>query len=122
MPGASQCPPAPNAPSEPYLRLGLTAATDLRAQPRLHRAAEMSHTLPLSVAEVMDALDAKIKENAMQYMILNYVPAATADGASAPGSHADMDAWSAYTKAMMDAGVMRGGNALEPGVTATTQG
>jgi hypothetical protein len=56
----------------------------------------------------------------MQYMILNYVPAATADRASTPGSHTDMDAWSAYTKAMLDAGVMRGGNALEQGVTATT--
>jgi hypothetical protein len=60
------------------------------------------------------------KENAMQYMILNYVPAAKTDGASTPGSHADMDAWSAYTKAMLDAGVMRGGNALEPGGSATT--
>jgi hypothetical protein len=56
----------------------------------------------------------------MQYMILNYVPAAAADGSSTPGSHTDMAAWSAYTKAMLDAGVMRGGNALEPGVTATT--
>lgn len=60
------------------------------------------------------------KENAMQYMILNYVPAATAEGASPPEYHSDMDAWSAYTKAMMDAGVMRGGNALQPGLTATT--
>ena len=54
----------------------------------------------------------------MQYMILNYVPAAT-EGAAAP-PHADMDAWGAYTKAMLDAGVMRGGNALKPGHTGTT--
>lgn len=56
----------------------------------------------------------------MQYMIMNYVPAAQADAAPGPGPHADMDAWSAYTKAMIDAGVMRGGNALKPGFTATT--
>ena len=56
----------------------------------------------------------------MQYMILNYVPATKIEGPSLPGSHTDMEAWSAYTKAMMDAGVMRGGNALKPGATATT--
>ncbi len=56
----------------------------------------------------------------MQYMILNYVPAAQSEGASPPEYHSDMQAWSAYTKAMMDAGVMRGGNALHPGSTATT--
>lgn len=56
----------------------------------------------------------------MQYMIMNYVPAATAEGAAPPEEHSDMDAWSAYTKAMIDAGVMRGGNALKPGYTGTT--
>jgi hypothetical protein len=56
----------------------------------------------------------------MQYMILNYVPTATPEGSSPPAYHADMEAWSAYTKAMMDADVMRGGNALKPGLTATT--
>lgn len=56
----------------------------------------------------------------MQYMIMNYVPAATAEGAAPPEHGPDMDAWSAYTKAMMDAGVMRGGNALKPGYTGTT--
>jgi len=55
----------------------------------------------------------------MQYMILNYVPVA-ADDSSPPAPHADMDAWGAYTKAMLEAGVMRGGNALRPGLTATT--
>ena len=55
----------------------------------------------------------------MQYMIMNYVPAATAEGA-APPEQSEMEAWGAYTKAMMDAGVMRGGNALKPGYTGTT--
>lgn len=54
----------------------------------------------------------------MQYMILNYVPPATEGATTRPD--ADMDAWSAYTKAMLDAGVMRGGNALKPGYTGTT--
>ena len=54
----------------------------------------------------------------MQYMIMNYVPAAQADGTL--NAHGDMDAWIAYTQAMVDAGVMRGGNALKPGTTATT--
>jgi len=53
----------------------------------------------------------------MQYMIMNYVPAATAESAAPPE---DMEAWGAYTKAMIDAGVMRGGNALKPGHTGTT--
>jgi len=56
----------------------------------------------------------------MQYMIMNYVPAAAAEGAAPQAPHADMDAWGAYTKAMLDAGVMRGGNALKPGYTGTT--
>lgn len=33
---------------------------------------------------------------------------------------ADLNAWNVYTKAMIDAGVLRGGNALKPGFTATT--
>jgi hypothetical protein len=56
----------------------------------------------------------------MQYMILNYVPAAKADRATQPEYHSNMAAWNAYTKAMLDAGVMRSGNALELGLTATT--
>ena len=56
----------------------------------------------------------------MQFMILNYVPAAQAEAGSSPQYHSDMDAWRAYTQAMIDAGVMRGGNALKPGSTATT--
>lgn len=56
----------------------------------------------------------------MQYMIINYVPTVQADSAAASGPPADMDAWIAYTKALIDAGVMRGGNALKPAFTATT--
>ncbi len=56
----------------------------------------------------------------MQYMILNYVPAATSEGAALREQAPDMDAWSAYTKAMIEAGVMRGGNALKPGYTGAT--
>lgn len=56
----------------------------------------------------------------MQYLIMNYVPAATPQGESPAGPHTDMAAWGAYTQAMIEAGVMRGGNALKPGFTATT--
>ncbi|WP_243453713.1 YciI family protein [Sandaracinobacteroides saxicola] len=52
-------------------------------------------------------------------MILNIVPSAQPGDASA-AVHADMEAWGAYTKAMIDAGVMRGGNALESSSKATT--
>jgi hypothetical protein len=56
----------------------------------------------------------------MQYMILNYTP---------PSDHADADAvraaaegavWGAYTRALIDAGVFVGGNALHPSHMATT--
>jgi len=52
----------------------------------------------------------------MQYMIMNYVPEADDEGVE----HADMNAWQAYTMAMVDAGVMKSGNALKPSGTATT--
>ncbi len=56
----------------------------------------------------------------MQYMIMNYV--GTGSFAMRDGSTRDPDgpAWGAYTKALIEAGVMRGGNALHPGHTATT--
>ncbi len=56
----------------------------------------------------------------MQYMIINYVPAAEAGSDGSEITPAEMEAWGAYTTAMIDAGVMRGGNALQPGFTATT--
>ena len=53
----------------------------------------------------------------MQYMIMNYVaPLPSGEFTRAE----DMPAWTAYTKALMDAGVMRGGQALHPVLTATT--
>lgn len=56
----------------------------------------------------------------MQYMIMNYVPqTAFADKAGA-GNDTDGPAWGAYIKALTDAGVMRGGNALLPAHSATT--
>lgn len=56
----------------------------------------------------------------MQYMIMNYVP--QQDFADKAGAANDPDgpAWGAYIKALTDAGVMRGGNALQPTHTATT--
>ncbi len=56
----------------------------------------------------------------MQYMIINYVSPgefATDDSVRAA---ADGAAWGGYTKALMEAGVMVGGNALHPASTATT--
>jgi hypothetical protein len=56
----------------------------------------------------------------MKYMVLNYTPPedlATADEVRAA---AEGDVWGAYTKALIDAGVLVGGNALHPSSTATT--
>lgn len=53
----------------------------------------------------------------MQFVILNYVPREETTGAPAAP---DMEVWHAYTKAMVDAGVMRGGNALQPSLRAAT--
>ena len=55
----------------------------------------------------------------MQYMIMNYVPATDISDADAPNTDSDGPAWGAYTKAMLDAGVMRSGNALTGAHTAT---
>lgn len=56
----------------------------------------------------------------MQYMIMNYVTAT--DFADAGENRIDPNgsAWGAYTQALIDAGVMRGGNALKPAFAATT--
>jgi len=56
----------------------------------------------------------------MQYLILNYVPAAGIADEGKLAAHADYPAWGAYTQALIDAGVMRGGQALKPVSTATT--
>lgn len=54
----------------------------------------------------------------MQYMILNWVK--PSDFAGNGGDEIDPSAWGAYTQALIDAGVMRGGNALKPSFTAST--
>jgi hypothetical protein len=56
----------------------------------------------------------------MQYMIMNFVPPAKIGPDGAPEYGSEMALWEAYTKALVDAGVMRGGNALHAGTTATT--
>ena len=56
----------------------------------------------------------------MQYMIMNYVQPSDFAEAGAAGRDPDGPAWGAYTQALIAAGVMRGGNALQPAFTATT--
>jgi hypothetical protein len=55
----------------------------------------------------------------MQFAILNYVKPRDFAGAQ-PGNDADGPAWGAYTRALMEAGVMVGGAALMPSHAATT--
>lgn len=56
----------------------------------------------------------------MQYMILNYVPPADhADGEPVRRA-VEGEVWGAYTRALREAGVLVGGNALHPPHTATT--
>ena len=55
----------------------------------------------------------------MQYMILNYTRPEAYGGADEIAA-ADGDVWGAYTRALIDAGVMRGGNALHPSASAVT--
>lgn len=56
----------------------------------------------------------------MQYMILNYTPPSEYADAEAVRAAADGDVWGAYTRALVDAGVLVTGNALHPASTATT--
>ncbi len=56
----------------------------------------------------------------MQYMLMNYTRPtqdATAEGVAAA---AEGDVWGAYTRALIDAGVLVSGEALHPSSTATT--
>ena len=55
----------------------------------------------------------------MRYALLIYTPPATTEP-SPEEQAAVMDAYNAFTKAAVDAGVMRGGEALEDADTATT--
>ena len=56
----------------------------------------------------------------MQYMILNYTSPADYADADAVRAAAEGEVWGAYTRALIDAGVFVGGNALHPSHTATT--
>lgn len=56
----------------------------------------------------------------MQYLIMNYVPADQHAQAGRPETDADGPAWGAYTKALIDAGVLVGGEALFPAAEAAT--
>jgi hypothetical protein len=56
----------------------------------------------------------------MQYIILNYVPPAENPDADAVRAAADGELWGAYTRALVDAGILVGGEALHPPATATT--
>lgn len=56
----------------------------------------------------------------MQYMILNYTSPADDADADAVKAAAAGEVWGAYTRALIDAGVLVGGNALHPAHTATT--
>lgn len=56
----------------------------------------------------------------MQYMIMNWVKPSDFAESGRNEVDTDMAAWGAYTQALINAGVMRGGNALKPSYTATT--
>jgi hypothetical protein len=56
----------------------------------------------------------------MQYIILNYVPPTENPDADAVRAAADGELWGAYTRALVDAGILVGGEALHPPATATT--
>lgn len=56
----------------------------------------------------------------MHYMILNYMPPSPQDDAQTVAAAADGAVWGRYTRALIDAGVFVGGNALHPSDTATT--
>jgi hypothetical protein len=56
----------------------------------------------------------------VQYMIMNFVQPADPAEVGRPEADPDWPAWEAYTKALIDAGVMRGGNGLKPAFTGTT--
>ena len=56
----------------------------------------------------------------MQYLIMNYVRPADHAKAGRADTDADGPAWGAYTRALMEAGVMVGGEALHPAAEAVT--
>jgi hypothetical protein len=56
----------------------------------------------------------------MQYMLIQYTPTEKMAGSAPDGGVPDGAAWEAYTQMLIETGVMRGGNGLHPGHTATT--
>ncbi len=56
----------------------------------------------------------------MKYMILNYVEQNDFAGSGRDETEVDGSVWGAYTKALIDAGVLAGGDALHPSSSATT--
>lgn len=56
----------------------------------------------------------------MQYIIMNYTPPADHPDADAVRAAAEGELWGAYTRALVGAGVLVGGEALHPADTATT--
>ncbi|WP_306118423.1 MULTISPECIES: YciI family protein [unclassified Roseitalea] len=56
----------------------------------------------------------------MQYIIMNYTPPADHPDAQSVRDAADGEVWGAYTKALVEAGILVGGEALHPSATATT--
>jgi len=56
----------------------------------------------------------------MKYIILNYVTPRDRTASDSAVTDEDGPAWAAYTRAMLDAGVMVGGSALHPASSATT--
>ena len=55
----------------------------------------------------------------MQFILMNYIPSTETAGVDA-NEVTDMPAWRAYTDALVEAGVLVGGEALHPADTATT--
>jgi hypothetical protein len=56
----------------------------------------------------------------VQYALLIYGDPAAAPAQDSPEGEAEFAAWMSYTQALTDAGVMRGGEALNPTPSATT--
>jgi hypothetical protein len=56
----------------------------------------------------------------MKYIILNYTPPEDLRTVEEVETAANGDVWGAYTRALVDAGVLVGGSALHPASTATT--
>ena len=56
----------------------------------------------------------------MHYIMLHYVPTGGHTDADAIAAAAEGEVWGAYTRALIEAGILVGGNALHPSDTAAT--